>query len=230
MMGKTHKVAGVFVAIIASDIFIQQDQLLTIGSISVLMASSIVGSLLPDIDKKESIIGRKLWFISCPIYIMRFLVKILSYLSPVIFLPLYKRIYKSMGHRYFAHSIFAWFGVTGYLFFLYNLAIKKLQEFSYIPWIGKPIVMEYVSKGILSATIGISIGMISHIILDMHTKDGVAILMPISDKKFRFLITVKTNGIGESIFCFFLWISIILFSVLIYLPTMKDTLLSLAIR
>lgn len=60
MMGKTHKLGGVCTGLVTSSILIQQpytvEKLTLCGIITVMSA---VGSMLPDIDQKNSTIGKK---------------------------------------------------------------------------------------------------------------------------------------------------------------------------
>ncbi|WP_240375471.1 metal-dependent hydrolase [Bacillus piscicola] len=58
--------------------------------------------------------------------------------------------------------------------------------------------------------IGVTAGVLSHIILDMLTSRGVALLYPVH-MHFRFPLTTKTGSLGEGIISFFLLLWILYF-------------------
>lgn len=125
----SHMTGGIILGIgsvyLARKVNIEPNTVLLIGS-------SILGSLLPDIDHPKSFIGNKI-----PIL-------------PTI-------LYSTVGHRTITHSLlFA--SVMGILVATFiNL------------WLG----------------IGLTIGILSHIILDMLTPSGVAYLYPFNKKKLK---------------------------------------------
>lgn len=80
-----------------------------------------------------------------------------------------KIVNKLFGHRTFTHSL---------LF----LACVALLMNAFVPY-----------KAI---TIGLLLGMVSHLVLDMATRQGVKLFFPIKIK-VRFPFTIKTGGKGE---------------------------------
>lgn len=124
----SHMTGGIILGIgtvyLARKVNIEPNTVLLIGS-------SILGSLLPDIDHPKSFIGNKI---------------------PI--LP--SILYSTVGHRTITHSlVFAL--VVGILAAMFNI------------WIG----------------IGLAVGILSHIILDMLTPMGVAYLYPFNKKKIK---------------------------------------------
>jgi inner membrane protein len=219
MMGKTHKTGGVLVGVVASDMFLQRNMIITGICVVLLINGAVLGSLLPDIDKKESTIGRKLWFISWPIYFMRLIIKLLSWLSPRAFRSFYNKVHKAIGHRYLAHSLITWSVISFYIILgCFNLAnyICSLVDINIL--MNTTDIQEVIKKGMFAFSLGISLGMLSHIILDLLTKEGVAIFAPIIDKRLRFPLQIRTNGFGEHIICMIMNILIPVASFIILFP------------
>lgn len=131
------------------------------GIINVVVFYTFVGlgSIIPDIDKKNSYIGRRLPYVS-------------------------KAISEKFGHRTFTHSIIF------------------------------VILVYYILKYICinnDITFGITIGILSHILLDMLNFQGVALLYPLNTK--HKICKIKTNSGFEKTFrgvliLAFIWISI----------------------
>lgn len=108
---------------------------LGITDIFVLSASTLVGSLLPDIDHPQSVIGRRLPITS-------------------------GFLHKSFGHRSLTHSIF---------FLMATLML--------------PVLFNYPVIGI-----GLSLGTLSHILLDLLCiGSGVAFLYPVYKRRIQLI-------------------------------------------
>lgn len=107
----------------------------TFQDLILLSTSTVLGSLLPDIDHPKSILGRKVPFISAPIY-------------------------RTFGHRSLTHSI---------LFIITCFFVLNLFDF-------------------YSIALGLSIGIISHILLDLLCPgSGVAFLYPFYKKRIQLI-------------------------------------------
>lgn len=198
MMGKTHRVGGILTGIATSSVFLNDNMLQSGLKVVALLTGAILGSYLSDIDKKESTIGRRLWFISWPIYLFRLLIKILSLVLPKKIRPFFKKIYKQTGHRYLAHSLVTWLIVS----LLFNIICSTLfYSFETILQLNilLPIAAWLPHNVFLIFSIGLSVGMLSHIVLDYFSDTGEALFAPFSDKKFKFPITMSTNGIMEQL-------------------------------
>lgn len=125
---KAHIKGGLCFGIVATYLLIRKD---FEPSIPLIITSSTIGSILPDIDHPKSFIG-----------------------SQVPILP--KFLYSNVGHRTATHC------------FLFSLIVGVIASIIN-PWVGT----------------GLWVGIFSHIILDSFTPRGVAILYPITDKKFK---------------------------------------------
>lgn len=79
-------------------------------------------------------------------------------------------------------------------------------------------IQEAIKKGLYAFSLGISLGMLSHIILDLLTKDGVAIFAPIIDKRLKFPVQIRTNGYAEKIICMIMTILIPIVGYIILFP------------
>lgn len=184
MTGKTH-VAGGFLFGSAATLLIQKyfheitQQNEMIFCISTAAFSSVCARL-PDIDEKDSTIGRKLWFISWPIYLLQCIIKIPSLFG----IKLFKRANKLVGHRGFTHYPLTWLILStmaaGFGSFIYqsnvNLLIRSL---------------------LISIALGFSIGILSHIVYDFIS-GKIQLLGPISQKEYGISI-IKYNSIFDKL-------------------------------
>ena len=150
MNGETHKLGGVCTGIITSSLLLAQpytsEKILLTG---VLIGGSILGSLIPDIDHKESKIGNKM--------------KITSTI-----------INKLCEHRGITHAPILYIIIFGALLFPIILSNNFLNTLSF------------------NLTIGIFIGVISHLFLDSLTISGIPFLYPFKKKKYH-LFNYSTN-------------------------------------
>lgn len=199
-MGKTHKIGGLFAGVLVSSYLVSDDFVVSCVSVGTVMLGSVLGSWLPDIDKKESTIGRKLWFISWPIYFFRLLVYIAAVVIPKKFDKPWFRFYKNMGHRGISHSFITLIILSFGFQYLYNL----------ISWDGK----YFLSKVVYSLLVGVTVGMFSHIILDLFTTQGVALLCPFFNFRFKIPV-VRTNSVREKIVGKLLTVGIFVVSIIL---------------
>lgn len=171
MMGKTHKLGGICTGLIASSILIQQpytvEKLTICGTITMM---SMIGAMWPDIDQKNSTIGKKH--------------KITSTIISTLF-----------THRGITHAPLLYFFIFSILYSLTNM-----------------IFPTNIKVYILSGLFGLFIGIMSHLILDMITHDGIPIAWPFTKKSIIHgpFKSKKDNGKVSII------IIIITISVLIY--------------
>jgi inner membrane protein len=197
-MGKTHKVGGTLAAVVASRFFYSEDLITTGICIGSLIIGSVLGSLLPDIDKKESTIGRILWFISWPIYILRVIMKLLAKILPGILKKPFKEMDEDLGHRGVAHSLITWLVLSISFWLGQAFILKKLIVISNMLPKDLQIDPLIIQNGIFAFLLGVSIGMLSHILLDILTNDGVALLSPFIDTKFG-ILSIKTRSFTETV-------------------------------
>lgn len=145
MLGKTHLAFGTAIGL-GTFYFANENGM---DMSMVVIPVTMVASLLPDIDKANSKLGRK--------------VK-----------PISNRL-EAMGHRTFTHSL---------LF----LVITSLVLFRLVDSYNLPIEFLY----------GVILGVLSHFITDMMTKQGIPLLYPM--KKRYAIKLMKTGSLLETFF------------------------------
>lgn len=136
---------------------ITQGDLINAG---VVVGSSWLGSLLPDIDHPTSTMSKKFFLVSIPYRIMQFIFGKFKYTKDFV------------GHR----------GITHSLLFLSIPILLMLFVFNN-PWLNM-------------AMFGLSVGIFSHLFMDMLNPMGVPLFLPFVKKKFRLLpkkIAIKTQ-------------------------------------
>jgi len=144
---KTHINGGILVGLYVS---IQMTNK-SVMSTGMFLTTAFVGSLLPDIDHRNSYIGKR--------------VKTAS-----------KVINKFAGHRKLFHAPL-------FYLFLYSIALGM------------------VTNNLLRIGLnGLSLGILSHLVLDSFTIGGLPWFYPLSKKKFS-LGKIKTNSKLEDILC-----------------------------
>jgi len=141
MMGRTHKYGGFATGVVASAYLIPQPyttESFIMGGL--LIGTAMVGSLIPDIDHKNSTMGRKH--------------KITSSVVNGLF-----------GHRGITHAPFFHFAVLAILFYLSTLITGPIQPF------------------VVACVFGLMLGILSHLLLDIITVDGIPLFYPLSKDK-----------------------------------------------
>lgn len=184
MMGKTH-VAGGFLFGASASLIIQNHfpEIIKNHEMLFCISTSVLSSMsarLPDIDEKNSTIGRKLWFISWPIYLLQCIVKIPAMLG----INIFKRASKVIDHRGFTHYPITWFFITlmaaGLGGIIYNSYFNSL-----------------IRTFLLSPVISISLGILSHLAYDFIS-GKIKLFGPISLKGYGVRL-VKQGSILEYI-------------------------------
>lgn len=130
MKYQTHIAGGIVLGVCASSFFDYPP-----APTVIYYAGILIGSLLPDLDHTKSFLGKKLRFISKPLF-------------------------KLVGHRTLTHSLF-----------MIVLGLEMIRLSSYHPMV-----------------VGLTLGIISHILLDILTPQGVALLYPFSRKRYKLFI------------------------------------------
>ncbi len=126
----------------------------------VVIGSSWLGSLLPDIDHPTSTMSKKFFLASIPYRILQFIFGKFKYTKDFV------------GHR----------GITHSLLFLSIPILLMLFVFDN-SWLDLGMV-------------GLSVGIFSHLFMDMLNPMGVPLFLPFAKKKFRLLpkkICIKTK-------------------------------------
>lgn len=226
MMGKTHMVGGVLAGAVVSKFFYSGGLVTTGIYVGTLIGGSVLGSLLPDIDKKESTIGRKLWFISWPIYFFRLIIKLFANIFPEgKARKALEELDEDLGHRGIAHSLITWAVLTAILLifkayiidFIIAATHKLLIHIPYTFHITNTAILQ---KSIFTFLLGTSIGMLSHIILDLLTSEGIALFSPFIDIKFKIPL-FKTGGVAEILFRGCLCVAVLLITYKWIIPYVK---------
>lgn len=162
---KTHKIGGICAGAVVVSSFVPNSlqslasfDLKSISVASIIMVGSVIGSSIPDIDKRGSYISKKLGVISA---------------------------FASMtGHRKFFHSplfIIIFSGILNYLALYLDGSLQSLYY---------------------TFVMGLTFGMISHLLVDSMTVSGIPLLYPVSQKKFK-IAKFRTNS-DESLVSFIL--------------------------
>lgn len=180
MTGRTHIAGGVALCGLAELSYLSITNSSTpIVYTMLFLASSTCGSLLSDIDETRSTIGRKLWFISWPVLLLKSCYKF-------ILLLMFKKNRKSiLDHRGITHYLITWFIMTCILFLPYTYCrIRILSLFD--------------TSITLCIAAGISIGMLSHIMLDLIS-GKIALLYPFIKKKIGIML-IRSFSMKEVLF------------------------------
>jgi len=135
MNGHTHETGAVLLASVmmpALSLSIKETPLTT----AVFIGSALIGGLLPDADQEKSTIGRRIFPIAWPVYLLR---AVLRGIAKII--PSFRKLTRTLGHRGISHAPALWLLIL-------------LPGLFFTTGIGK------------TAVIGLAIGVISHLILD----------------------------------------------------------------
>lgn len=184
MMGKTHVAGGLLFGATAS-LIVQKNfpEIISQNEMLFCISTAILSSMcarLPDIDKKESTIGRKLWFLSWPIYLLQCIVKIPAMLG----INIFKRASKGIDHRGFTHYPTTWLAIT--------IMAAVLGRTIY-----KSNLTSFTQTFLISCTISLSIGILSHLAYDFIS-GKIKLFAPLSLKGYGVRL-VKDRGILEFI-------------------------------
>lgn len=177
MMGKTHQAAAVTVVLLSaphiSEVVMPS---LPVSSTLILAGAAMIGALLPDGDTPRSKLGRKLFFLLFPYYLLQWFVKLLSF-----FIPRLKKVSKVIGHRGIAHDPCLWLTFS-LPFFLYYI-VKEERSWLFV-------------------LIGLMIGILSHLFLD-YLSGGIPVYL-FKKERLKAPIYIETGSVGEMIIFFML--------------------------
>ncbi|WP_411954226.1 metal-dependent hydrolase [Alkalibacillus sp. S2W] len=149
------------------------------------LAVVLIGALLPDVDSKQSKIGRYVY----PIF------------AGVVALIVIGVIWRP--------EMLGIFTEQSTSFLLIGMGLILLMLTSHRTWTHSLVfvVLVGVALTMLQASISISetlqygflIGVVSHIFGDFLTKQGVPLLYPLSQKKFKFILSFRTGSPVENV-------------------------------
>lgn len=176
MTGKTHMAIGIAAALTIS--FNQ-----SVESQLILVISSAIGSLIPDLDHPKSKLNQKLLFINNNLYRALFYLSI-SGVFMYLYFSIENKFFMLLGlvsclvgvssHRSFTHSIIG---------FLLASSIIGMSTFKF---------------NLPSIYTGFVVGYALHLIADSFTPRGIRLFYPIK-ANISFPITIKTNSKAEKI-------------------------------
>ncbi len=171
MTAPTHRLGGIAAGVVTAYVITPDD----ICSTALLITGAILGSLVPDIDNRNSSISRKWRLISFFITAGQYIIRVISYLLPK---KQAKYVRSLIGHRGLTHSLMAAIIIP-----LCILGIGTL-----LGW-------ENLS---VYAALGVGVGILSHLLFDIFA-NGVPLFMPFSIKRVC-LAHIKTGGVTEWLF------------------------------
>ena len=177
MMGTTHKMGGFLFGLIVIAFGLYLPTLpISVFSIyaPIFLVGCVFGALFPDIDSPKSTISRMIWPIAWPIWIFQKVIRVIFSKKKSKFA---KNICKTVGHRGIAHWL-----ILGIIYLLIVAAISFML---------KDVVDSKTTKGLsiymlLYFFYGVTIGNISHIILDTFNTTGIPLFAPFSFKRIHF--------------------------------------------
>lgn len=170
MTAPTHRIGGLAAGALAAAV-LRPGTVLGCG----MVAAALLGSLLPDIDNKNSSISRRWRLFSCLVTAGQRTIRLLAYI-----LPAKQRRYVAslIGHRGLTHSL-----CPVILLPSVCALIGQLVGQAAWGWIGG---------------VGLAAGILSHLVLDMLS-GGVPLFMPFSTKRVC-LAHIRTGGAVEWLF------------------------------
>lgn len=204
MNGATHKCGGVALGAIAS-LAISKFTGITVPETAMILTGASFGALLPDIDHKGSEIGRKLRPVASIVckhtdhrgfthttlcaFIVSMVALALTYgLQSIYTGSLISRVFAGVGLGFSAWIVFDTLLNSMRPKFVHNYHIRKLLDLELPSLIVLCIICIILSNGLMSIIYelawGISIGYISHLVLDMFNPTGVPMLYPYSNHKY----------------------------------------------
>lgn len=170
MMAATHRLGGL-AAGVAVAVALHAEPIES----SVIIAGAVLGSLIPDIDNRNSSISRRWRVLSLVVTVGQAVIRGMSNLFPV----RQKNYIRSLiGHRGITHS--------------------------FVPVVALPLITALISYSIgyaedgFCAALGLAAGILSHLLFDMLA-GGVPLFMPFSVKRVK-LAAIKTGGAVEWLF------------------------------
>lgn len=176
MTGKTHVAIGITAGLIMSSGQPVESQL-------VLILSSILGSLAPDLDHPNSKLNQMLLFINNKFYSSLF------YLS----------LTAASIYLYFSTGNYA-FSILGVLTLLIGISIHRSFTHSIIgillfSWIIKIVTIKFNLTEVYS---GFLLGYVLHLVADFFTVKGIKLFYPLN-LSISSPILIKTSGLSENI-------------------------------
>lgn len=199
MLGKTHRVAGaIFGTTAGIHIASNINTSLGLSVVGLTIASSVLGSEIPDIDSKNSIISKKASVVGSAIRLTASHRGYIHYpITLILFSSAVYGIYETYKHllldKPFEETIL--YLIIGMAIMninnIYRFFVKRKFSITNLIWTISSIFYLFTTKDInkylIISGIGLIIGYSSHLFLDMLTKKGIKLFAPLSDKSFSLL-------------------------------------------
>ena len=148
---------------------------------SILIGAGAIGSLIPDIDHQNSYISKRNPILA---FIVKLLLGIANFITKIILSLCFwisptrkKAILAGTEHRGIFHTLL----MVILIYLLFGILTAYFGEFGYL------------------LQIGLTVGYLSHILVDMLTKGGVMLLYPAITFKFHYPFIRLTTGKHETI-------------------------------
>lgn len=174
MRGTTHQLVGAGFGLAVLAVAQHYDVPVSLTEAGVLVGSSAIGALIPDIDHTESKISKKVPFFAWPIYLLNKFFGFLRDHSPKGIKNFFGYFAKGFGHRGFCHAAILWIALT-------YLAYINLSGIWGIVWFG------------------LAMGGLSHIVADSFNPSGIPLFLPLSFKRVS-IGRISTGSGGEDVF------------------------------
>lgn len=175
MMGKTHMTIGAAASILVLNKLGIEPSLITAGV-------GAIAALIPDADHPKSFINQRLLPIKNTIGKIAFYCGIGGYL-------IYQNNFQSDLITVLGLILFG-IGLSPHRKFTHSCIILPIMAI-----VLSVMIKPYISRAICIAFI---VGMLSHLV-DYFTDRGIEALYPLSEKRYKFFITIQTNGFMEKI-------------------------------
>jgi len=167
MTGTSHRLGGVLAGL-ATIALMKTPDIQTQG---IILASAVIGSLLPDIDNAQSSISYKIPLVRGIVGLFQGAIKLLAGLLPK---KQERFIRSAIGHRGITHSLVFALIMPG-IIIIFGHMFSNLYIFP--------------------AALGMMVGILSHILLDLFS-NGVPLFLPFSNKRTTGA-RIKTGGVAE---------------------------------
>lgn len=192
MMASTHRLGGIAAGTVMA-VILHTNNIYESG---LLLSAAVLGSIVPDIDNRNSSISRRYSFVSLLVTVGQSVIRCFAKLLP----RKQENYIKSLiGHRGITHSMIPVILIPGFL-------------------IGIGYGTGYGRMSSLLAS-GLGVGILSHLLFDMFA-GGVPLLLPFTTKRV-YLAKIKTGGTIEWIFRGLLVVILIYFGLEVIEPWQK---------
>lgn len=169
MNGHTHQVGAILSASILLPTVIQNESLASSLKGAIFLGGALIGGLLPDADMQNSTMGKRIYPVAWPMYLLRSVLRLVA-----VFIPKFKAFTKTLGHRGISHSPFLWIVVLLPACILSNGSLRVFF-------------------------LGMALGVLSHLLLDIISGGIPLLLPFSSKRVHIPGVRIKTGSWGENV-------------------------------